>query len=230
MPDSAAADLMASVRSAPADHLRTGGLRLASDHRGQPVLPVVVELQGDVEVGPSQELLHRLQVVPLLPADPELVALDLRLDTLGALVADQLGDLLRDVGLDALLDAGGDLVGLAGGLRLTRVEDLQRDVALDQLLLEDIEGGGEPLLGVGLQRDAVLAGPRDGGVRAPEVEALRQLLAGLVEGVVDLLAVDLAHDVEGRVGHVVPLPLRRPAPRGSRGRRPPFLYAAPVAP
>src|SRR5687768_8483680 len=79
---------------------------------------VVVELHRDVEVGALQQLLHRLQVVPLLAADPQLVALDLGLHALGALVADELGDLLRDVGLDALLDAGGDLVDLAGGLRL----------------------------------------------------------------------------------------------------------------
>ena len=88
---------------------------------------VVVELQGDVEVGAAQQLLHRLQVVALLAADPQLVALDLRLDALGALVADELGDLLGGVGLDALLDPGGDLVDLARGLRLVGVQRLQRD-------------------------------------------------------------------------------------------------------
>src|SRR4051794_31484145 len=200
-----------------ADQVRTRPPGRRADLRQYARSAVVVELQRDVEVGPAQQLLHRLQVVALLAADPQLVPLDLRLDTLRALVADELGDLLGDVGLDALLDPRGDPVGLARGLRFAGVEDLQRDVPLDQLLLEDIEGGGDPLLGVGLQRDAVLAGPRDGGVRAPEVEALRQLLAGLVEGVVDLLAVDLAHDVEGRVGHVVPLPLRRPGSRGFPG-------------
>ena len=46
-----------------------------------------------------------------------------------------------------------------------------------------------------------------------------ELLAGVVEGVVDLLAVDLAHDVEGRVGHSSS---SRCADVGSggRGRRP----------
>src|SRR6476469_9051311 len=76
---------------------------------------VVVELERDVEVRSAEQLLHRLQVVALLAADPQLVSLDLRLDALGALVADQLGDLLRGVGLDALLDPGGDLVRLPGG-------------------------------------------------------------------------------------------------------------------
>ena len=42
----------------------------------------------------------------------------------------------------------------------------------------------------------LLALPFDAGVGAAEVEAGGQLLGGLVEGVVDLLAVDLADDVE----------------------------------
>ena len=48
-----------------------------------------------------------------------------------------------------------------------------------------------------------------------EVEPLRELLRGLVEGVVDLLPVDLAHDVERRVGHGSSStgPLQGPAPR-----------------
>src|SRR6185503_10199982 len=39
------------------------------------------------------------------------------------------------------------------------------------------------------------------GVGTPEVEALGQFLGGLVERVVGLLPVDLADDVEGRIGH-----------------------------
>ena len=112
---------------------------------------VVVELQGDVEVRAAQQLLDRLQVVALLAADPELVALDLRLDALRALVADQLGDLLRDVGLDALLDARGDLVDLAGGLRLVGVERLQRDLRLISFSLKTSSAAFDPLLGVGLR-------------------------------------------------------------------------------
>ena len=56
------------------------------------------------------------------------------------------------------------------------------------------------LLGVALDLD-LLAGPRDGRPGVLEVVALRDLLGGLVQGVVDLLMVDLAHDVERRVGH-----------------------------
>ena len=44
--------------------------------------------------------------------------------------------------------------------------------------------------------DGLLALPLDGGVGAAEVEAGGELLGGLVERVVDLLAVDLADDVE----------------------------------
>src|SRR3954462_5128088 len=189
---------------------------------------VVVELQGDVEIGPAQQLLDGLQVVALLAADPQLVALNLGLDALGALVADQLGDLLGDVGLDALLDPGQDLVGLAGGLRLSGVEHLERDAPLDQLLLEHVEGGGHPLLGVGLQGDAVVPGPGDAGVGAAEVEALGELLARLVERVVHLLAVDLADDVERRVGHLFPSSdTRRPRAPGPRRTRVPRLVSSP---
>src|SRR3954452_13061050 len=162
---------------------------------------VVVELQRDVEILSPQQLLDRLQVIALLAADPQLVALDLGLHSLRTLVPDDLRDLLGLVRGDALLDRCGDLVGLAGCLRLAGVEGLQREAAFDQLLLEDVEGGGDPLLRVGLQGHALLTGPRDGRVGAAEVETLRELLARLVQGVVDLLAVDLADDVEGRIGH-----------------------------
>src|SRR6185369_7700484 len=55
--------------------------------------PVVDELQRDVEVGAFQHRDHGLKVVALLGGHADLLALDLRLDALGALVADQLGDL-----------------------------------------------------------------------------------------------------------------------------------------
>src|SRR5690348_6100194 len=56
-------------------------------------------------------------------------------------------------------------------------------------------------LGLRLGRPRLLARARDRRPCLPEVEALRGLLRGLVEGVVDLLPVHLAHLVEGRVGH-----------------------------
>ena len=118
------------------------------------------------------------------------------LTCLGSLVADELGDLLGVLAADALLERAGDLVGLAGGLRLAGVEGLHRDVAADQLLLEDVDGGLDALLGGRRQLDGLVALPRDLGVGAAEVEAGGQLLGGLVERVVDLLPIDLADDVE----------------------------------
>ena len=81
-------------------------------------------------------------------------------------------------------------------------------------------------------RHPILAGPGDGGVGAAEVEPLRQFLSGLVQGVVRLLVIDLADDVERGICHcVLPSNLRRAVaatpllstsfarPPGIRGRR-----------
>src|SRR5437762_2828107 len=57
-------------------------------------LAVVDELQRDPEVRLLQQRDHALQVVLLLAADPQLVALDLRLDAARPLVTDLLADLL----------------------------------------------------------------------------------------------------------------------------------------
>src|SRR5205823_12226946 len=61
--------------------------------------------------------------------------------------------LLRVFARDALLDRGLDPVLLAAGERLAGIQRSQRDVALDQLLLEDLENGLHALLGVGLEKD-----------------------------------------------------------------------------
>src|SRR6478672_5734104 len=100
-------------------------------------LAIVDELQRDVEVRLLQHGDDGLKIVALLGADADLFALDLSLDALGTLIADQLGDLLGVLAVYALLDGAADLVGLAAGLRLARVECLHRDVAADQLFLEE---------------------------------------------------------------------------------------------
>ena len=51
-----------------------------------------------------------------------------------------------------------------------------------------------------LHRDRVTA-QGDSGVHAAEVVAVGDLLGSLVNGVVDLLAVELGNNVEGGVGH-----------------------------
>jgi len=160
------------------------------------VTPVVDELQRDVEIGALEQRDHGLKVVALLGGNADLLALNLRLHALGALVADQLGDFLGVLAADALLDGAADLVGLAAGLRIACVEGLHRDVAADQLLLEHVDGGLHPLFGGADDLDDLLALPGDGRVGAAEVESGGQLLGGLVQRVVDLLAVNLADDVE----------------------------------
>src|SRR4051812_24218960 len=174
---------------------------------------VVGELQGEVELLALEQGDDGLQVVLLLAGDAQLVALDLRLNALRALIADDLGDLLRVVLRDALGDLRRDAVLLAGLLRLASVQCLERDRPLDELLLEDVEHRLAALLALRLDGD-VVAGPGDGGADALEVVAGRDLLRRLVQGVVDLLPVDLADDVERRVGHCSLLAIVSRAPGG----------------
>src|SRR5262245_10815196 len=163
---------------------------------------VVDELHREIQLGALDQGDHRLQVVLLLRRDAELVALDLDLNALRGLVADQLADLLGLVGGDALLDAGGDLDLATGRSWVAGLQCLERDAALDQLALEHVEDGERAVFRVGAHLYAVLALPLDRGAGVLEVEPLRDLARGLVQGVVDLLTVDLAHDVERRVaGH-----------------------------
>src|SRR5690606_18732522 len=75
------------------------------------------------------------------------------------------------------------------------------DAALDQLVLEDLDGGLGALLGFRLDGHRVLARPGHGGSGSAEVEPRGQLLGRLVERVVHLLAVDLAHHVERWIRH-----------------------------
>jgi SAM-dependent methyltransferase len=104
-------------------------------------LAVVDELQGYVEFLALEQGNDILELVLLLGRDSQLVTLHLGADALRALVPDELGDLPRVVLGDALLEADGDLVLLAGWLGLAGVENLERDRALDQLLLEDLKHG-----------------------------------------------------------------------------------------
>ncbi|MTB88222.1 hypothetical protein GGQ26_07650 [Aeromicrobium sp. zg-629] len=173
----------------------------AGRRRRAPSSAVVGELHREVEVGALHQRDDLLQVVTGLARDAQLVALDLHLDALGALVADQLADLLGLLGTDALAEGAVDLDVLARLARVVGLEGLEADAALDELGLEDVEDGQRALLGVGGDLDAPLALPLDGRAGVLEVVARRDLLGRLVEGVVGLLAVDLADDVEGGIGH-----------------------------
>src|SRR5690606_2955582 len=88
-------------------------LLLVIDAVPRAVSAVVGELERDVEVLALEQPDDLLEVVALLAGDAKLVALDLRFDALGALVADDLADLLRVLGADALLEGHVDLALLA---------------------------------------------------------------------------------------------------------------------
>src|SRR6478735_9129976 len=172
-------------------------------HAGGPARSALVaEVQRDVEVGLAQHPLDGLEVVARLARHAQLVALDLALDALGPLVADQLVDLLRVLLRDALLEGRVEVVLLAREARtgLRHVEVLEADLALHEVRLDDVEDRETTLLGVRLHLDD-LAGEVDGGSDVLEVVARRDLLAGAVDRVGDLLLVELADDVERRVGH-----------------------------
>src|SRR5215204_4357975 len=76
--------------------------------------PVVGELDREVVVLGLDQGLDGLKIVPALAADSKLVTLDLRLDALGTLVANQLGHFLGVLRADAFLGRRRDLVQLAG--------------------------------------------------------------------------------------------------------------------
>src|SRR5215475_3926667 len=173
-----------------------GGVRWCG--RGR--LPVVDELERQAEVVALHQRDNRLQVILLLGGDAQLIALYLGPDALRRLVPDELGDLPGVVGGDSLLEADPEPVLLTGGLRVAGVEGLERDSSLDQLVLEHVEHGLRPLLAVGADVDGAVPGPCDGRAHAAEVEPGADLPGGLVQGVVNFLAVDPADDVERRLG------------------------------
>src|SRR5271169_3469177 len=163
------------------------------------VSPVVDELEGEVELLALQQRDDGLQIVLLLGRDAQLLALDLGPDALRPLVPDDLRQLLGVVLADALLEGDSHPVFLAGELGIARVQGLERHAAPDQLVLEHVEDGLGAFLAVGPDVDGVLAGPGDGRAHAAEVEPGTYFLGRLVERVVNFLAVELGHDVKGRL-------------------------------
>src|SRR5258707_2777521 len=159
-------------------------------------LPVVHELQSDVEFLALEQALDVLQLVLLLRGHPKFFALDLRPDAFRAFVPDHLRDLLRVLLGDTLLELGQEAILSAGRLRVAGVENLERNAALDKLLLEHVEYGLSPLLAVRPDLDCLVAGPGDGRAHAAEVESRADLLRCLVQRVVDFLVIYLRHDVE----------------------------------
>src|SRR5262245_59276314 len=176
------------------------------DHASESILrhrrlPVVLELERDRLVELTQSRDDLLQLVLALARDANGVALDLRL-ALGKLVADELGDALRDV-LGQALAQPDDLADLVPTrrLHLAPVEDLQREVAPDGLALDEVLDRRGPVFVVGDQGEVGLALGQVHG-HALEVVALLDLAPHLVQGIAQLLLVEVAYDVEGHVaGH-----------------------------
>jgi hypothetical protein len=156
--------------------------------------------KGEVLVVGSQQRLHLLERVARLRRDPQLVTLD-RGRYLELRGLDLLDHGLCLVGGDAVDERDVEAVVAARSrLGFVVVERLQADLALDQLGLEHVERRHDALFGVRADGDAV-ARPLHRRAGVLEVVALRDLLGGLVDRVVDLLPVDLGHDVETVVGH-----------------------------
>ena len=115
-------------------------------------------------------------------------------------------------------------VPLAASSILPCLERLQRDLAADELLLEHLVRAPQAVLGRRVQ-DELLVAELDGRVGALEVEPGPRLAVGLVDGVADLLHVDLGDDVEGRHGATILPGCGAPRGRGMasparRARRP----------
>src|SRR5262245_18769284 len=160
-------------------------------------LTEVGELKGDAQVALAEQRHDGLQVVALLPAHAELVALDRHLD-LQLRVLHELHDLARLVARDALLEIDA-LLGRSRGAGLHRpgIERLQRYLTAREALAQDVPEGPDLPLVRRTEVERRLLPPQLGG-RVPEVEALPHLAERLLDGVVDLLKVDPAHHVERR--------------------------------
>src|SRR5512142_1148024 len=159
---------------------------------------VICELQRNSEVALADDVDGPLQVV-LAPADhADLVALNRRLHLqLGVL--DGLDDRFRFLALDAL----NDLRSLPDRaerrlLDLSVIEGLERHLPLDEPAFDDVLQAAQLPLVVADQNELVLA-QLDLALASLEIEALRQLLLRLLDGVRDLLHVGLRNDVERKL-------------------------------
>src|ERR1044071_1193180 len=161
--------------------------------------PVVRKLQGDAQVFRFHESDDGLEIVAVLARHADLILLDRRLDPdLGVL--DEAHDLLGLVHGNAVLERDALAQGSPRrGLRILDGERLQVDAAPVELGLEDVEDGLElHVVGGGEDEVHLLLGDL---VLGPlEVVAGLDLPLGLVDGVGDLLHVELARDVEAVLG------------------------------
>src|SRR5262249_17949019 len=103
----------------------------------------VRQLDRDAEVALPQRVDHGLEIVLLLACDPDLIALDRRLD-LELPILDELHDLARLLDRDALLEIDALLRGAGrSGLDLPPPERLERDLTARELVAQDVGEGAE---------------------------------------------------------------------------------------
>ena len=117
------------------------------------------------------------------------------------MILDVLIDLLGGRLVNALDDMAEHAHGTARS-RLRRVprDSLKIDAALDELRAQHVNDLLGDKIGRGIDRKELVALRKlDGGAGVLEVIALRDLACGLLEGVIDLLHIDLGHNVEAGI-------------------------------
>ena len=190
------------VLSAPEGDVEHGAQRCI--HVGEQsfrlILAVVGELQRLAVVLVAQELDHGLQRVLRSRGNTQLVGLDGHLN-LELLILDVLIDLLGGRLVNALDDMAEHAHGAARcRLRSIPRDSLEVDAALDELGAQHVDNLLGDKVGRGVDRKELVALRKlDRGAGILQVIALGNLARGLLEGVVDLLHVDLGHDVEAGI-------------------------------
>src|SRR5438067_729890 len=173
--------------------------RAAASARPGPPLSVVAELQRDGDVFClAQHLDHSLKLVLAAAGDPQLVALDARLD----FVADAPDPLLHVLGqgvVDSRIQLDLDLTPAPPDrLWLARLEELGRKPRAAALCDQDLAQRPGAVLGRGFGHDHAAA-VLQARLGALEVEPGAGLATGLVERVRQLGVVVLGDDVEAEL-------------------------------
>jgi hypothetical protein len=165
-------------------------------------LPKIRKLDREIETLGFQGLDGGLEIVLAFAGDADGVALNLGLHFHLQLL-DELSDNLRLLGFESGLDLDGlAKAGVRCRLGFLIIERFHRDSALDHLLVQRFGQGAELHVVGGMERDRLLLRiPVDLGVRAFEIVALVDFLAGLIDRVIDLLLIDFGNDIERKLWH-----------------------------
>ena len=190
------------VLSAPEGDVEHGAQRCihVGERSFQLILAVVGELQRLAVVLVAQELDYGLQRILRSRGNTQLVGLDGHLD-LELLVLDVLVDLLGG----RLVDTLDNMAEHAHGAARCRLRSIPRDslevnAALDELGTQHVDNLLRDKVSRGADRKELVALRKlDRGAGILKVIALGNLARGLLKGVIDLLHVDLGHDVEAGI-------------------------------